>query len=82
MNIAPFVGACVGFFIGGYWSDKTIVWLSKKNAGIYEPEMRLWLALMSAVLLPGGILIFGIGLARVRHCVLQWTKNSPAIVQS
>jgi MFS family permease len=67
MNIAPFIGACAGFFFGGYLSDKLIMRLSKRNEGVYEPEMRLWLALVSVVFLPGSILMFGIALARVRY---------------
>lgn len=69
MNIAPFVGALLGFPCGGWLSDKSILWLSKKNRGIYEPEMRLWLALPVAVLGPASILMFGLGLAYV--CRLQ-----------
>jgi MFS family permease len=65
MNIAPFVGAILGFPCGGWLSDKSILWLSKKNRGIYEPEMRLWLALPLAVLGPVSILMFGLGLAYV-----------------
>lgn len=65
MNIAPFVGAVLGFPCGGWLSDKSILWLSKKNRGIYEPEMRLWLALPLAVLGPASILMFGLGLAFV-----------------
>lgn len=42
------------------WSAK---WLSKRNKGIFEPEMRLWLALPAALIIPAGILMFGIGLA-------------------
>jgi hypothetical protein len=66
MNVAPFVGAMLGFPVGGWLSDKSILWLSKKNGGIYEPEMRLWLALPCAILIPGSILMFGLGLAHVR----------------
>lgn len=66
INLAPFVGACFGFFVGGYLNDKSIMWLSKRNRGIYEPEMRLWLALAATPLLPAGILIFGLSLVRVR----------------
>ncbi|KAJ5121912.1 hypothetical protein N7448_003045 [Penicillium atrosanguineum] len=67
MNIAPFVGALLGFPCGGWLSDKSILWLSKKNRGIYEPEMRLWLALPAAVLGPASILMFGLGLAYGVH---------------
>lgn len=65
MNVAPFVGAVLGFPFGGYLSDKSILWLSKRNGGIYEPEMRLWLALPIAIISPAGILMFGLGLAYV-----------------
>lgn len=65
INIAPFIGAFLGFPFGGYLSDKSILWLSKKNDGIYEPEMRLWLAIPIAVLGPASILMFGLGLAYV-----------------
>lgn len=65
MNVAPFVGALLGFPFGGHLSDKSILWLSKRNGGIYEPEMRLWLALPLAIIGPAGILMFGLGLAYV-----------------
>jgi MFS family permease len=70
MNVAPFVGAVLGFPFGGYLSDKSILWLSKRNGGVYEPEMRLWLALPIAVITPVGILMFGLGFAYVRK--ISW----------
>lgn len=65
MNLPPFIGAFFGFFYGGWLNDKSIIMLSKRNQGIYEPEMRLWLALPCAIIVPAGILIFGFGLANV-----------------
>ncbi|KAJ5206809.1 Major facilitator superfamily domain general substrate transporter [Penicillium cf. griseofulvum] len=67
MNIAPFIGGVLGFPFGGYLSDKSILWLSNRNGGIYEPEMRLWLALPITIISPGGILMFGLGLASGAH---------------
>ncbi|KAH7401124.1 major facilitator superfamily domain-containing protein [Phaeosphaeria sp. MPI-PUGE-AT-0046c] len=64
MNLAPLIGACLGFVIVACLSDKSIMVLSNRNAGVYEPEMRLWLQLLAIVLLPGSVLIFGIGLGR------------------
>lgn len=63
MNVAPFVGSIPGIIIGGYLNDKSIIWLSRRNGGIYEPEMRLWIALPAALVTPAGILMFGLGLA-------------------
>jgi MFS family permease len=67
MNVAPFIGGVLGFPFGGHLSDRSILWLSKRNGGIYEPEMRLWLALPIAVICPVGILMFGLGFAYVSH---------------
>lgn len=67
MNIPAYIGAFLGFFVGGYLNDQSIIWLSKRNGGIYEPEMRLWLALPQAIITTAGILMFGIGLAQVRN---------------
>ncbi|KAK5058915.1 hypothetical protein LTR84_011179 [Exophiala bonariae] len=65
MNLAPFIGTIPGTIVGGWLNDKSIMWLSKRNRGIYEPEMRLWLALPSALITPAGILMFGLGLSSV-----------------
>ena len=71
MNLPPFIGAFIGFFIGGWLNDLSILWLAKRNRGVYEPEMRLWMALPAAIVLPAGILMFGLGLANVRLSVID-----------
>lgn len=69
-NLAPFVGQLVsGLFIAPL-SDKLIVRMARRNGGIYEPEMRLWLALPGAVIATAGTFMFGIGLAHVRFFLL------------
>lgn len=60
----------IGFFIGGWLNDKSAIWLAKRNKGIFEPEMRLWLALPAALFVPAGILMFGIALARGDHWIV------------
>lgn len=65
MNLPPFIGAAIGSFVGGWANDKSIMYLAKKNQGIYEPEMRLWMVLPTALTIPIGILVFGIGIAHV-----------------
>lgn len=66
MNLGPFIGTVIGIPFGGYLCDRLIIRLSKRNGGIYEPEMRLWVALPVAISCPGGILMFGLGLTYVR----------------
>ncbi|KAG4442859.1 hypothetical protein IFR05_001655 [Cadophora sp. M221] len=58
-NIAAFVGAMIGSFLGAL-SDRFILYKARRNGGVYEPEDRLWLALPSIVILPGGILLYGL----------------------
>lgn len=70
MNLAPFTGTFLGFFAGGYLNDKSMMWFARRNGGIYEPEMRLWLSLMSAIILPAGVLMFGLAIARVSRVSL------------
>lgn len=67
MNLPPFIGAGIGFFVGGWLNDKSIMVLAKRNQGIYEPEQRLWMALPISLTIPVGLLVFGIGLAHVSH---------------
>ncbi|ORY59981.1 major facilitator superfamily domain-containing protein [Pseudomassariella vexata] len=43
MNLAPFIGNTLGSVICGPLSDQVILKLARRNNGIYEPEMRLWL---------------------------------------
>ncbi|OAR00075.1 hypothetical protein LLEC1_05385 [Akanthomyces lecanii] len=62
MNVAPFIGTIFGIVVGGYLNDKSIIWLARRNGGIYEPEMRLWMSIPMAFVTPAGILMFGLGL--------------------
>lgn len=64
MNLPPFIGGIFESIHGGLLSDWLIIRLSRKNKGIYEPEMRLWLSLPAIITLPGSILMFGLPMAR------------------
>lgn len=70
MNIAPFIASIPGVLIGGYLNDRWIMWLARRNNGVYEPEMRLWMLLPLAIFAPLGILMFGLGLNDV-SCVFD-----------
>lgn len=62
MSLAPFTGSTLGTLICGPLSDWLILFLSKRNKGIYEPEMRLWVMLAFAPFVPVGMILFGVGL--------------------
>jgi MFS family permease len=79
MNVPPFIGSFLGFFFGGYLNDQSIIWLSRRNNGVYEPEMRLWLALPQAIITPAGILMFGLGLAYVSFILSAKIRSSISI---
>lgn len=45
MTLAPFIGTTIGSMITGPLSDRLVLWLAKRNGGLFEPEMRLWILL-------------------------------------
>lgn len=65
MSVAPFIGCLLGSIVGGPLNDRLIIWLSKRNKGVFEPEMRLYMSIPAAILNVGGILIVGLGMAHV-----------------
>jgi MFS family permease len=62
MNVAAFVGGTIGALVIGPLSDWSILYLARRNKGIYEPEMRLWMMAPFVPFVPAGALMFGIGL--------------------
>lgn len=64
MNLPPFIGGIVGTLYGGLLNDWLIIKLARRNKGIFEPEMRLWVALPAVLAMPASILLFGLATAR------------------
>ncbi|KAK6463810.1 histidinol and sodium permease [Scheffersomyces coipomensis] len=64
MNVATLIGAVIGCFMSGILSDKHVLWLSKRNNNVFEPEMRLWLLFVTLIISPLGLIMFGVGAAR------------------
>lgn len=54
MNIPALAGNTLGALVSSPFSDRMILWLARKNNGVYEPEMRLWLLLAFAPFFPAG----------------------------
>lgn len=70
MGLPPFIGTSLASLICGPLSDSIALFLAKRRNGVYEPEMRLWLALAFALFVPAGMFMFGIGLQRGTHWIL------------
>jgi hypothetical protein len=70
MGIPPFIGACLSAITCGPLSDVIVLYLARRNGGIFEPEMRLWFCLVFVPFVPAGLFMFGIGLDRGSHWLL------------
>ncbi|PFH62040.1 hypothetical protein XA68_15363 [Ophiocordyceps unilateralis] len=70
MYAGPCVGAIFGALYGGPLVDKAIVWLSRRNHGWFEPEMRLWLYPIPALAMAGGLVLFGVSAGQGMHFVI------------
>lgn len=54
------IGSFVGAYFSGPLNDRFVLALSRRNEGYREPEYRLWCCLPTAVLLPAGLIIYGV----------------------
>lgn len=70
VNISPFIGMALGAFYGGWCNDKSILWLTKRNGGLYEPEMRLYTMAPGLVAVTVGVFMFGIAIAEGKHWMI------------
>jgi hypothetical protein len=61
MILPVFIGTCIGMAVVGPTCDRLILYLSKRNNGIYEPEMRLWLLVAFIPFVPAGLMMAGCG---------------------
>ncbi|KAI1496328.1 major facilitator superfamily domain-containing protein [Biscogniauxia marginata] len=60
-NLAVFIGGLIGLFTNGPWSDWVAAYLTKKNNGIREPEMRLPAMIPYVFVMIIGSVITGVG---------------------
>jgi hypothetical protein len=62
--IAAVVGSLGAVFVCGYPNDWIVRWLTRRNGGVFEPEMRLLGIVQPMILTPAGLLMFGIGFGK------------------
>ncbi|EMC97788.1 hypothetical protein BAUCODRAFT_31791 [Baudoinia panamericana UAMH 10762] len=70
INIPGLLGNLFGAWVGGWVVDRYSDWRSKKNGGVFQPETRLHLLWIPAIIVPAGLLAFGYGVAKTLH----WTS--------
>lgn len=66
--VSPLVGVVIGSMYTGYLGDRIVLAIARRNKGVLEPEHRLWLFAPSLLLIPFGLILWGVGAA---HAV-QW----------
>ncbi|KAK8067336.1 MFS transporter [Apiospora hydei] len=65
--VSPIIGTIVASVFTGLVSDRFIIRLARKNNGISEPEHRLWLFTISAIVVPFSFILWGVGAAHNVH---------------
>ena len=65
--ISGFIGSFLGIFGGGWISDKIANYLTGRNGGIREPEMRLPAVMVGVVMSPLALILYGVGIANKLH---------------
>lgn len=53
----------------GRFGDWVVLKIARRKAGIMESEYRLWLFCLSFLVLPGGLILWGVGVAHAIHWV-------------
>lgn len=65
--IASIVGGAIGIAFGGIITDKVANFFTRRNDGIREPEMRLPTLIISIILGPLALILYGVGLQNKLH---------------
>ncbi|KAL6408666.1 HOL1, putative substrate-H+ antiporter [Ilyonectria robusta] len=51
-------------YFAGPLNDQLMMFLSRRNRGWREPEFRLWSFLPTAIIMPAGLILYGVGAAK------------------
>ncbi|TAQ88303.1 hypothetical protein B7494_g3391 [Chlorociboria aeruginascens] len=65
--VSPLIGVACGSLYSGLVGDRIVLWLARRNQGVLEPEHRLWLFSVSLLLIPGSLILWGVGAAHHIH---------------
>ncbi|KAK5990310.1 MFS transporter cpaT-like protein [Cladobotryum mycophilum] len=67
--ISAVIGSLLGLPAGGHLGDKVANYLTKRNNGIREPEMRLPAVMVSVITAPLSLVLFGVGIEHKLHWI-------------
>lgn len=67
--VAPIIGSSTTILLTGYLGDLFKIYMSKRNGGISEPEHRLWITLPFMFIVPGAMILWGVG---AEHGINVW----------
>lgn len=90
---AAIIGSLLGIYAGGHFGDWTADYLTKRNNGTREPEMRLPAIAISLITTPLALVLYGVGIQYKLHWMcptlglalcryLQYWKCSLAYIYS
>lgn len=68
--LGAIIGSLIGFPAGGKLGDMCADYLTKRNGGIREPEMRLPTIMISAITAPLALVLFGVGIQHQLHFIV------------
>lgn len=60
--ISALIGTLLGIYFGGKLSDQIADFLTRRNGGIREPEMRLPAMMIGLIASPLGLILYGVGI--------------------
>jgi hypothetical protein len=67
--VAAVVGSVAGIPAGGQLGDKVADWLTRRNGGVRDPEMRLPAMIPSLIAAPLSLILFGVGIEHKLHWI-------------
>ncbi|KAH6888685.1 major facilitator superfamily domain-containing protein [Thelonectria olida] len=68
--VAAIIGSLLGIPAGGHLGDKVADYLTKRNGGIREPEMRLPVIVLAMITTPLALVLYGVGIQHQLHWIV------------
>ncbi|KAH7023400.1 major facilitator superfamily domain-containing protein [Ilyonectria destructans] len=68
--LSAVIGSLLGIPAGGHFGDKVADYLTQRNGGIREPEMRLPVVALSMITTPLALVMYGVGIQHELHWIM------------